>query len=447
MIPDSELAADEGPNTEPRSRPRQVAVAGLLGTFIEFYDYTLYAFLVVYLAPHFFPSTDPATGIVATLGVFGAGYVARPLGAIFFGMLGDRRGRRIALLWTISGMGVATTLMGLLPTYEQIGVLAPILLVLTRVVQGFSAGGEIGGASTFVAETDGGSRRGWRQAFIPTGSAIGVAAAPAVVGLTAWLLGTQSMSAWGWRIPLLVSAVLAVLVLVYRSRIEDSAEFRSLARTQRTRRSPLGAALKGHWRMILVAASLNVSNTMILAVLVNYMNVYLLSTLKLPATLVYWLSAACLLAAAVGFLAGGAWVDRFGRLSTMVIGYGAAILLVFPLFQVMGELPGGGAGAVLWVGLVYTLALGFSYFAAPVLFVTMSQAFPTDVRYTSTALAYNIGAVVGGGTTPALAAVLTASAGPLAARWLVVGACVLAIVVVFALTQRARNLEPAPSSP
>ncbi|GLY38921.1 MFS transporter [Amycolatopsis sp. NBRC 101858] len=419
---------------------RRVAIAGLLGTFIEFYDYTLYAFLVVYLAPQFFPSADATAGILATLGVFGVGYVARPLGAIFFGRLGDRRGRRFALLVTVTGMGAATTIMGVLPSYAQIGVAAPILLLVTRLAQGFSAGGEIGGASTFVAETDGGRRRGWMQSLVPAGSAIGVATAPAVAGLTVAILGRPAMAEWGWRIPLLISAVLAAFVLLYRRRIEDSAEFRSLVEANRTRRSPLAAAIRGHWRMILVAASLNLSNTMILAVLVNYMNVYLLKTLGLPDGLVYWLSAACLLVAAAGFLAGGAWVDRFGRRSTMLVGYGAAIVLVFPLFLLMSTLAHGGAGAVLRVGVVYTLTLAFSYFSAPVLFVTMSQAFPTDVRYTSTALAYNIGAVLGGGITPALAAAITASAGPQAAGWLVVAACLLGIVVVLVLTRRARTV-------
>ncbi|MBB3665574.1 MHS family proline/betaine transporter-like MFS transporter [Prauserella sediminis] len=439
------MSQETRPALTPTAPPRRVATAGLLGTFIEFYDYTLYAFLVVYLAPQFFPADDPATGILATLGVFGAGYVARPLGAVFFGWLGDRHGRRFALLTTITGMGGATTLMGVLPTYTQIGFVAPLLLVVTRLAQGFSAGGEVGGASTFVAESDGGRRRGLMQSFVPMGSAFGVAAAPAAVGLTAGVLGPEAMAAWGWRVPLLFSAVLAVLVLIYRSRIEDSAEFRTLKEREGTRRAPFMAAIRGHWRMILVAATLNLANTMILAVLVNYMNVYLLSTLGLGANLVYWLSACCLLISAGGFLLGGSWLDRYGRRSTMLVGYGVAAALVFPLFLAMGGLVDGGTFAVIGAGMVYTLALAFSYFSAPVLFVTMSQAFPVEVRYTSTAVAYNLGAVLGGGVTPALASWLAASGGPWATGWLVVGACVLGIVVVLVLTRRSRELAAEPN--
>jgi MFS transporter, MHS family, proline/betaine transporter len=437
----------EPADTESGSQVRRVATAGLLGTFIEFYDYTLYAFLTVYLAPQFFPAQSGTASILATLAVFGVGYVARPLGAVFFGWLGDRKGRRFALLVTITGMGAATTVMGILPTYAQIGVAAPLLLVLTRLVQGFSAGGEIGGASTFLAEEDRGRRRARVLAFVPYGSSVGVATAPAVVGLTVAIVGKEAMAAWGWRIPLLVAAVLAIGVLVYRSRIDDSGEFRALAAAHRTRRVPIAAALRDHWRMILVAAGLNLANTAILAVLVNYMNVYLLNTLTVPAGLVFWLSAICLLLSGLSFLAGGWWIDRHGRRSAMLIGYGGAIVLIFPLLLVMSGLAGGGVGAVLGAGVLYTLVLALAYFPAPVMFVVMAQAFPTDVRYTSTALAYNVGAVIGGGITPALAAAITASAGPRAAGWLVVAACLLGIVIVVALTRTARTLPATADRP
>ena len=190
-LPTSPATAQVRTTPPDRRKARQVAVAGLLGTFIEFYDFTCYGFLVVYLAPLFFPAHDPTTGILATLGVFGAGYLARPLGAMFFGRLGDRRGRRYALLVTIIGMGTATTVLGLLPTYATIGVAAPAALIAVRMLQGFCAGGEISGASTFVAESDGGHSRGRRQALIPLGSSLGVAIAPAVVGLAVVLVGTM----------------------------------------------------------------------------------------------------------------------------------------------------------------------------------------------------------------------------------------------------------------
>ncbi|WP_089103741.1 MFS transporter [Streptomyces hyaluromycini] len=422
-----------------RTNAVRVGTASMLGTFIEFYDFTCYGFLVVYTAPLFFPADNPGAGILASLGVYGVGYLARPLGALFFGRLGDRRGRRFALLVTVIGMGGATTLMGLLPTYGTVGVAAPVLLVLVRMVQGFCAGGEIGGAATLVAESDGGCRRGRLQALIPLGSSLGVAVSPAVVGLLVTVLGAQDMAHWGWRIPLLLSAAMTLAVVVYRVRVEDSPEFRSLAEAEAVERSPVRTALRGHWRMITVSAVLNLVVTMVLGVLVNYMSVYLLAVLGVPAVKVYWLSAVCLFLGAGGFLVGGWWTDRFGRRSAMLLGLGGSAALVFPVLYGMRSVRSGGAWALVAAGALYVLALALSYAAAPSMYVTLTQAFPTRVRYTSAAFAYNAGAVAGGGLTPCLAAQLTRTAGPPAAGWLVVAAAVTGVTVMWLLTSRSRR--------
>ncbi|MGW2824295.1 MFS transporter [Streptomyces sp. NPDC001443] len=427
-----------------------MGTASMLGTFIEFYDFTCYGFLVVFTAPLFFPSGDPATGILASLGVYGVGYLARPLGALFFGRLGDRRGRRFALLVTVIGMGSATTLMGLLPTYATAGVAAPVLLVAVRMMQGFCAGGEIGGAATLVSESDGGRRRGRLQALIPLGSSLGVAVSPALVGLLVTTLGSREMEQWGWRVPLLLSAVMTAAVAVYRVRVEDSPEFRSLAEAEAVERSPVLAALRGHWRMIAASAVLNVVITMMLGVLVNYMSVYLLSVLELPILKVYWLSAACLLLGACGFPLGGWWTDRFGRRSAMLFGCAGAAALVFPLLYGMRGVASGGPWALVGAGVLYSVALAFAYSAAPAMYVTLTQAFPTPVRYTSVSFAYNAGAVAGGGLTPYLAADLTRSAGPQAAGWLVVAAAAVGVVVMTFLTSGASspsNPEPSLDGP
>ncbi|MCX4815209.1 MFS transporter [Streptomyces sp. NBC_01239] len=425
---------------------RKVGAASLLGTFIEFYDFTCYGFLIVYMAPLFFPTGDPSTGVLTSLGVYGVGYLARPLGALFFGRLGDRRGRRFALLVTVTGMGTATTVMGVLPTFGTVGIAAPILLVVVRMVQGFCAGGEIGGAATLMSESDGGRRRGRFQALIPLGSSLGVAVAPAVVGLLVTVLGKREMADWGWRVPLLLSAAMTLAVVLYRARVDDSPEFRSLAEAAAVERSPVTAALRDHWRMITVSAVLNLVVTMVLGVLVNYMSVYLLSVLGLPPLKVYWLSAVCLLLGASGFLVGGWWTDRFGRRSAMLLGYGGSAVLIFPLLYGMRGIASGGPWALVGAGALYVLALAFSYAAAPAMYVTLTQAFPVEVRYTSAAFAYNAGAVAGGGLTPYLAAQLTESAGPTAAGWLVVAAATTGVTVMSVLTsegRRQRNSDQA----
>src|SRR5262245_28020419 len=204
---------------------RRAAIAGLLGSLIESYDFYVYSYLVVYTAVLFFRTDDPAIAILASLGVLGVGYIARPLGGVFFGHLGDRIGRRRTLVITVVVMGLATTAIGLLPTFDQIGAFAPILIVLLRLVQGFSAGGELIGSATYVAEHSVEGNRGRLASFTPMGVAIGTALAPAAVAVSALALAPDQMAAWGWRIPLLLSFPLTLVCLYYRSRLDDSPAF------------------------------------------------------------------------------------------------------------------------------------------------------------------------------------------------------------------------------
>jgi MHS family proline/betaine transporter-like MFS transporter len=437
--------AEEEPG---RARTRRGVLAGLFGTIIEYYDFSVYGFLVVFMGPLFFPSDNPATGILATLGVYAAGYFARPLGGLFFGSLGDRRGRRFALLVTIVGMGVATTVMGLLPTYATIGALAPVLLVLARMVQGFSAGGEVTGSATFVAESDGGRNRGMLQGIMPLGASIGVAAAPAAVGLVAVIVGREAMADWGWRLPLLFSALMTVLVLVYRTRLEDSTEFQSLEEAGRVEKAPVRSAVRAHWRMILATVVLVLAIGMTSAVLVSYMSVYMLTVVKIPQGTVYWLSAVCLLLSSVGYFLGGWLTDHIGRRISLLVGWGGSAVLIFPVMYGMTAIGSNGAWALLGVGLLYTVALGLNYSSTPAVHVTFTQAFPTGVRYTAASIGYNVGVVLGGGLTPYLAAQLTASTGaPQAAGWLLVFGAIAGITTMIILTSRRRATAPLAAEP
>src|SRR5262245_17010897 len=216
------------PDARRRAIGRRAAAAGYFGTLVEYYDFTVYAFLVVIIGPLFFPAESAAGSVLSTLAVFAVGYVARPIGGILIGRLGDRRGRRGALLLTVFGMGLATFAMGLLPTFDQAGVLAPILLIVVRLLQGVSAGGEAIGAVTLAAESAWPGRRGLPRPLPPFGAGTGIALAPAVVGLVTALTSPEQLAAWGWRIPLLISLPMTLVCLWFRLRLEDSPEFRSL---------------------------------------------------------------------------------------------------------------------------------------------------------------------------------------------------------------------------
>jgi MHS family proline/betaine transporter-like MFS transporter len=422
-----------GPQAAPVSPvlTRRVATAGFLGTFIEYYDFSVYGFLVVYMAPLFFPEGDGTAAVLASLVVFAVGYLARPLGGLFFGSFGDRFGRRRALLVTIIGMGTSTALMGVLPTYATAGVLAPILLVLTRLLQGFSAGGEIVGSATYLAESSEHRHRGFVQALTPMGSNLGVAATPAVVALAAVVVGQQAMGEWGWRLPLLLSALLTVVVVVYRARLEDSPEFTALSEKRAVDPHPARSVLREHPRALLTVAMLVLAITTTAGVLMSYMNIYMINEVGLPKSTVYWLSAVAIAIGGLGYLIGGRLVDRHGSRAAGWFGFAGTAILVYPVMVAMAS-----SSSLLLIGLLYTAALVCNSMATPAVYVAFTSIFPTRVRYTGAAIGFNVGAVIGGGLTPYLSARLTASTGlAQAPAILVVLAAVIGLVTLVAVNR------------
>ncbi|HET9892996.1 MAG TPA: MFS transporter, partial [Mycobacterium sp.] len=226
--------------------PRRAVVAGALGNVMEYYDFAVYGVLAVTLAPLFFPSHQPGVSVLSTLAVFGIAFVMRPIGGWYFGRLGDRNGRRRALVITVVGMGLASGTVGVLPTHNTAGTLAPVLLVLARLVQGFAAGGEAAGSTTYIGESVPPGKRGLflsLSAMTITGS---FAPAAAVVGLTAASTTHAQMASWGWRIPFLISLPLTVFCLWARLRLAETGEFEAMVDQREVVRSPLLRTLKEH---------------------------------------------------------------------------------------------------------------------------------------------------------------------------------------------------------
>src|SRR5262245_36490752 len=251
------MSAD-GPAAEAARERRAVLeaiVASTIGTTIEWYDFFLYGTTAALVFPRlFFPDFDPVTGLLLSFGTFTAGFVARPLGGILFGHLGDRIGRKSTLVATLLLMGVSTFLIGLLPTYGQAGVLAPVLLTALRVLQGVGVGGEWGGAVLLALESGHRGRRGlyasWPQAGVP----LGLLASTGVVALLQGLLPEGDFLAWGWRVPFYLSALLIVVGLLIRARVAETPLFRQLQEDNQVARAPVSEVVRFHWREILLAA-------------------------------------------------------------------------------------------------------------------------------------------------------------------------------------------------
>jgi MHS family proline/betaine transporter-like MFS transporter len=413
---------------------RKATLAASFGSAVEYYDFAIYGVLAVTLSSLFFPQYDPSVAILATLGIFATAFIARPLGGMFFGMLGDRYGRSRTLMATVLGMGGATVLIGLLPTYDSIGFLAPLLLLGLRTLQGFFAGGEVTGAATYIAECVPAEKRGFYGAFNPAGVALGFGLASGLTGITVAIVGTDGMLHGGWRIPFLLSGVLVAISFYLRSRMEDSPHFRKIQATHKSSASPLREAVTGNTgtmiKAFLVAYAFTASGWFSL----SYVNLHLIRTLGYPAQAVFWLMAAATILAGVCMPFAGALSDRIGRKTVLVAGYASYIVIVPVCLFLMGGANFPLTVAVTLVSLVpfvLVQATGYPFFA---------ELFPTRVRYSAVSLSFNLAAIVGGGFTPYIGTWLVQSTGhAMAPAYYVMGAALVGLLTMLGTVETARR--------
>ncbi|WP_051110283.1 MFS transporter [Saccharomonospora halophila] len=388
---------------------RKVLASTLAGTSIEWYDFFIYAQAAsLVLAPLFFSplsADSPGLADLISLATIGISFLFRPLGAVVAGRFGDRLGRKKMLVFTLVTMGAATTLIGLLPTYGDIGVAAPLVLVLLRIVQGFSAGGEWGGAALMSVEHAPVTRRGLFGAYPQIGVPIGLILATGVLWLLTTVTTTEQFNSWGWRIPFLFSAVLVLLGYLIRRAVEESPVFQEMLRRRKASSAPLRDLMRRNPTQVLLTALIFVANNAAGYLVIAYFLSYGTQTLGLPRSSV--LVATVL--AAVGWLAstlyGGALSDRIGRVRTFQIGYAFVFVWMLPLFLLLdtGHIVAFG-GAIL----VLTLGLGLSYGPMSALYAEM---FPAPVRYSGVSIGYAFGAILGGAFAPTLAELLMQKTG------------------------------------
>ncbi|MBY8863594.1 MFS transporter [Nocardia sp. CA2R105] len=414
----------------------------MLGTLVEYYDFSVYVFLAGILAPSFFPTENPAVATLGALLVFASAYLVRPLGGIVFGWIGDRAGRRTALTATVILMGSASVVTGVLPTYASIGFLAPVLLVLLRLLQGLSAGGELVGALTLVAESATPRRRGLLSSLVTAGSTLGFALATGVLGATAFVVGQSAMAVWGWRIPFLLCLPLTAICLVVRLRLEESPEFEHRRQADNEHR-PIRAVLQSHKAALaivtVIAFSLNTTGYVGL----TYVSGFLQKVHGFSTAYASTLSMIVLAVASMtGTPLGGLLTDRFGRRRVFIAATAAIAVLALPLFLLMQSTPDVGA-----IGVAYLLIMVLNGAQSVAGFSLYTSIFPTEVRYTGAAIGHNAGLILGGGFTPYIAAQLVLWSGhPVApAIWMILGA-ILGIIAV-AKSSRIPDLIPDGRTP
>ena len=387
-----------------------VVVAASIGTFVELYDLVIYGYFATILAARFFPQQDPTAALLATFAIFAVGFFVRPVGAVIFGHLGDRLGRRPTLAVSLLLMTFATVAFGLLPTYATVGLLAPVLLLLCRVLQGLSASAEVPGAQLLILEHARSGRRGRAVAINNAAGHLASAAAATVGLLTARLLSPEQLAGWGWRLAFLIAAPIGLVGFYVRTRLMDSPAFVALGDRARHGRAPLARALSTSKRgMVLLGMWMGVVSLGVYMV-VGFLPGYLSRAAGLSPVDAYTANLLAVLALAVSALAGGYLVDRV-PLRPLAIGLmtGLAVVAV-PGFVIIIE--GRSLGTALIGQSMWTAFLGAGYTVGTMLAVTL---FPVAVRFTATALALNIGVAALGSTAPYVSTlVVAATASPIA---------------------------------
>lgn len=382
-------------------RRRRAAVASFVGTTIEWYDFFVYGTVGALVFPSlFFPESDPYMGLMQTLLTYAVGFVARPLGSIFFGHYGDRIGRKRTLVVTLLAMGIATTLVGLLPTYEQIGIWAPLALAVLRFLQGFSAGGEWAGAVLLSVEWSEQERRGLFGSLPQLGSPVGLVLSSIAVSICLSLSG-DAFSSWGWRIPFLISILLILVGLYTRLGVLETPVFREVLERRQVFHAPVATVFRLQPRSLLLASLLNIPPNGSFYVFNVFALGYGTSVLGIPrlplvnATIMGGIAAA-ILTLLFGYLA-----DRIGRQRAYLAGATALILWAFPAFLLLHTRDALLVGGVMVVGFA---VFGMMY--GP-LAAFLAESFLPQVRYSGAGIAYNIGAIFGGGMSPIIANYLT----------------------------------------
>jgi MFS family permease len=406
---------------EPK-RLRTIIFASSLGTLFEWYDFYLYGSLAVFFGDLFFPKSDGNAGLLASLATFGAGFGVRPLGAVVFGRVGDLIGRKYTFLVTIVTMGLSTALIGFLPTYAQVGLLAPALLVTLRLVQGLALGGEYGGAATYVAEHVPDDRRGYYTSYIQTTATLGFFLSLAVIGGARAHFGPEGFKAFGWRVPFVLSIVLVGISLYIRLRLAESPLFAKLKSEGRVSKNPLRESF-GHARnrkyVLLALFGATAGQGVVWYTGQFYALTFLQKPLNLDWRLAYTLVAVALAIGTPLFVFFGKLSDRIGRKKIMLAGFLLAAFTYVPIYRGLHLLANPAlapkvmslsAGA--FAGIVALLALQMVYVTmvyGPIA-AFLVELFPTSIRYTSMSLPYHLGNGWFGGFLPLIATAVMSSA-------------------------------------
>ena len=432
---DYDVATVTAENENPAERRRAI-ISSAVGNFLELFDFAIYGFLAIPLGANFFPSTDPLISLLSSFATFGVGFIMRPVGAVVIGIYGDRKGRKAALSLTIVMMAAATGVVGLLPSYASIGVAAPILLVLARMVQGFATGGEWGGAAAFLVEHSPTKRRGFVSSLQQIGNHLGGVVGSALVAALTFTLSQQAYLSWGWRLPFILGLLVGPIGLYLRLKVADTPAFRQAVAEKRVERTPLRTAFTLFGGRIVSATLISIIGTTTNFIFTIYLMNYAIQQQHLPADLAL-LSLTLTHALLIVLLPGVGWLsDKVGRKPLMLIMSFGFVFASYPMFRAITDAP-----SVLTLFIVQFLYSLLQMFYTGTIAPVLAELFPTRVRFTGLSVSYGLAVTLAGGTAPFVATLLVKQTGNPVAPAYYVMALALVSGIAMLVTRDRTNID------
>ncbi|MCW5889912.1 MAG: MFS transporter [bacterium] len=423
-------AAPAEPATVPTATRRRTIVAGIAGNVMEWYDFAVYGYFAPTIGAHFFPADSQVASLLSAFGVFAAGFLMRPFGGMVFGHVGDRFGRKTALLVSVAAMAVPTFLIGVLPDHAQIGIAASVLMVALRLVQGLAVGGEYTSSVVYLAEGAPAARRGYMASWSVFGAVAGILLGSAAGALVTSLLSPAAMHAWGWRVPFLLGISVGFAGVVIRRHLTETAPPAVAGST-----SPVVEALRAHWPAMLRVAGFNVLNGVAFYLLFVYGATWLTEVVQLDAGRALQINTISMVVLLVLIPLAGALSDRIGRKPPLVAACALLFVLAWPLFWLMHH-PDPQLALAGQVAFALPIALFLG--VGP---VAMTELFPARVRCSAVSIGYNLALAIFGGTTPLVATWLIHATGdPLAIAWYLMAAAAVSLGVILGLRE-TKGLE------
>ncbi|UZG60084.1 MFS transporter [Rhodococcus opacus] len=416
------------PQTSSADMQRRARLGSFIGTTIEWYDFYLYGTAAALVFPHlFFPSYSPLTGTLLALLTYSAGFIARPLGGVIMGHFGDRIGRKAMLVSSLMIMGVATTLIGVLPTFAVAGIWAPILLLVLRIVQGFGVGGEWGGAVLVAVEHAPPSRRGlfgaWPQAGVPAGLLL----ANGVFMSLTLTLSDEAFMTWGWRVGFLASSVMIAIGLLIRLKMEETPDFQKAKDDGHIAKFPIVEVIRKQWKQVLLAVGIKMSQNAIFYIITVFALTYVTTVLELPRSVALIGVLAASVVSMFTILFFGRLSDEYGRRRVYLIGAVLSALFAFPFFLLMDT----KSSLLIWASIVIGLVFHDLMYGPQAAF--MSELFEPELRYTGASVGYQVASLLAGGLSPVLAVLLLGLADnrPWPVALYMVGLSLITIIATF----------------